>query len=105
MDNSQLLQLQRKHLKQPPFQIGDIVELYDHSVNTSYSCKLVDKWLGPYYIHKDNGDSTYQIKTPQGKILNKPIHGSQMKIYNVPQILFRPTYTASFQTTKQTKFN
>ena len=92
----------RKHLKQPPFEVGDVVELYDNSIKTSFSGKLVDKWLGPFYVHKNYGNSTYHLKTKEGKLLRRAVHGNRLKIYNVPEIFFRPTFSASLP--KQNEF-
>ena len=53
----------------------------------------MDTWLGPYIVHKANTKHGYILKTMKGTIMPKVIHGNRMKIYKVPDILFRPTLT------------
>ena len=38
----------KKHLMQPPFHIGDIVQVYNNAIETSWSGKLKETWLGSY---------------------------------------------------------
>ena len=84
----------KKHLKQPPFEIGDTVLVYNSAIDTSWSGKLMDTWLGPYIVHKANTKHGYILKTMKGTIMPKVVHGNRMKIYKVPDVLFRPTLTA-----------
>ncbi|KAG2216804.1 hypothetical protein INT45_013816 [Circinella minor] len=85
----------KKHLMQPPFHIGDIVQVYNNAIETSWSGKLEETWLGPYIVHKANQRSGYQLKTLKGVMLNGITHGNRMRIYRLPDVQFQPSLSSS----------
>ncbi|CAG8644569.1 5137_t:CDS:2, partial [Cetraspora pellucida] len=59
--------------------IGDLVLLFESSLATSHSSKLEEKWTGPYYIHDTYGNGAYKLRTIDGQVYKKPVHGNSIK--------------------------
>ncbi|OBZ81144.1 Pol polyprotein [Choanephora cucurbitarum] len=74
----------------PPFLIGDMVLLYRENIAQDLSAKLEDRFDGPYYVHMVYDNSTYILKTPNGTVLHRRVHGNKLKIYKQPRIFFNP---------------
>ena len=70
-----------KFKRKSRFDIGDKVLLYDAAKEKQWSGKLEDKWKGPYYIHKEVVNGSYQLKEINGMIMKKPVNGELLKIY------------------------
>ena len=85
----------KKHLIQPPFNIGDTVLVYNNAIETSWSGKLEQTWLGPYIVDSVNDNAGYKLKTLQGVKLKDTIHGNRLWIYKVPDVKFQPTYSVT----------
>jgi hypothetical protein len=73
----------------PQFQIGDQVLKRRLDLATTSTNKLQPKLEGPYYIHELGPSSTYKLRAPSGRILNKLIHGNHLKTY-LPSIKPQP---------------
>ncbi|CAG8840804.1 42154_t:CDS:2, partial [Gigaspora margarita] len=56
--------------------------LYKAKLDTHRSGKLEEKWKGPYYIHEVYGNSSYQLRTFDDKVLLKSVHGNLLKKYH-----------------------
>lgn len=75
-----------KDKHKPPFSIGDLVMKYNDSVVHDLSKKLQDRYVGPYIVHKTYTNSTYLLKTQDGKEERGAVHGNKLKIYKAPNI-------------------
>lgn len=71
----------KKIKKKSQFHIGEKVLVYEAAKEKQWSGKLNEKWKGPYYIHKEVSNGSYQIKEMDGRILRKPVNGELMKLY------------------------
>ncbi|KAG2224753.1 hypothetical protein INT45_005277 [Circinella minor] len=89
------IKMQIELLQKPPFHIGDIVQVYNNAIETSWSGKLEETWLGPYIVHKANQRGGYQLKTLKGVMLNGITHGNRMRIYRLPDVQFQPSLSSS----------
>ena len=72
----------------PPFQLGDLVMKYHDAFANDLSKKLEDRFVGPYIVHKINPNSTYLLKSQDGKVNKNVTHGNKLKIYKSPKIFF-----------------
>lgn len=76
---------------QPPFLLGERVLLFNDIHAASSSMKLEDRYEGPYIVQQTYQNSTYQLKTMQGELLPRRVHGNKLKIYKNPELdLFYP---------------
>ncbi|KAI8373530.1 hypothetical protein EDC96DRAFT_562838 [Choanephora cucurbitarum] len=67
-----------KQSMQPPFQLGEMVLVYQDMIANNTSEKLQDRYAGPYIIHQVYQNSTYTLKTLAGQIL--PRHNTSMEL-------------------------
>ena len=63
------------------YKIGDKVLLYKSDLATSHSAKLRSKWDGPFYIPQSLGKNAYKLRTLDGRVLVKVVHGDRLKLY------------------------
>jgi hypothetical protein len=67
--------------------IGDQVLVERTWLKNSFSAKLEDKWIGPYFIHEVLKDNVYKLRTLEGKLVKNVIHGNRLKKYHEKQLI------------------
>ena len=66
--------------------IGDQVLVERTWLKTSFSAKLENKWIGPYYIHDVLKDNVYKLRNLDGKLVRNLVHGNRLKKYFEKQV-------------------
>lgn len=84
--------LSRKKLDHVGFVVGDLVLRYKDVIASNMSTKLEDRYEGPYIVQECHKNSTYILKTLDGNIAQRHIHGNKLKIYKSPKVSFNPDY-------------
>jgi hypothetical protein len=69
---------------QAQYQIGDQVLKTRVHLTLALSNKLEPRLGGPFFVHQVGPSGTYKLRTPQGKVLQKLIHGNHLKKYLAP---------------------
>ena len=69
---------------QANFQIGDQVLMTRVQLTLAPSNKLEPRLGGPFFVHQIGPAGTYKLRTPQGQVLKKLIHGNHLKKYLTP---------------------
>ena len=78
-----------KNAKEPVYEIGDRVWLSNQIVPKGQSKKLVQKWIGPYFITAKKGPCNYIMKDCKTfKEINHPVHSNRLKPYNDDRDIF-----------------
>jgi hypothetical protein len=90
------LQIEKSQIKQKQYHdstkkikrysIGDQVLAYRSHLDKQWSGKLEAKWDGPYFIHESLNNGAYKLRTMDGKVLRKFIHGNRLKLFHVRQL-------------------
>ncbi|KAI9135790.1 hypothetical protein BKA69DRAFT_1019828, partial [Paraphysoderma sedebokerense] len=60
---------------------GDLVLLFDASLEKQWSRKLDNRWIGPYLIRKKFENGTYQIGELDGAVGKDTVAGDRLKLY------------------------
>jgi len=60
-------------------EIGDMVLLYNSSLDKQWSPKFKNKWLGPYKIREIGETGTYLLNEPDGRELQGILPGDRIK--------------------------
>ncbi|KAI8327162.1 hypothetical protein EDC96DRAFT_549823 [Choanephora cucurbitarum] len=81
-----LKKLKGKQEGKPPFQTGDLVLWYDDAVAEDLGAKIQDRYTGPYIVQQGFNNGTYLLKTTQGQVLPRHVHGNKLKIYKSPNL-------------------
>lgn len=84
--------LNRKRELKPAFKVGDIVEVFNHFTTTSWSGKLLDRWVGLFTVKRVLKKGSYVIEglRKSGKIYQKIVHGNKLQKYVVPDVAWHP---------------
>ena len=69
-----------KHLLLP-LNIGDLVLVWQDSVESNMSGKLEKKYKGPYFVHRMQG-TTYWLRNRNGSLHPTPYHRNRLKPYH-----------------------
>ncbi|KAG2227135.1 hypothetical protein INT45_003865 [Circinella minor] len=85
----------KKHLIQPPFEIGNTVHVFKSMVQTSFSGKIDETWDGPFIVVEKNNKSGYKLASMKGEPLKGTVHGNRLRSYKLPNVQFRPSFTSS----------
>lgn len=80
--------LNRKRELKPGFKKGDLVEVFNHFTNTSWSGKLLDRWNGIFTVVQvlKKGSYVIEARKRNGDILQKIVHGNKLQKYVVPNV-------------------
>ncbi|GBG61832.1 hypothetical protein CBR_g23788 [Chara braunii] len=70
---------QMARVRKEPLKVGDIVLLYDSSLEKQWSRKLDKRWLGPYKVAKVGEYGAYQIEELNGTAWRDWVSGSRLK--------------------------
>ena len=62
--------------------IGDKVLLHRTDLQNNLSAKLMEKWIGPFYIHNVLPNNVYKLRNMDGKIIKGVIHGNRLKLFH-----------------------
>ena len=71
------IRLHERKISNYDYRIGDKVLLKNFR-----SKKMDPKWVGLYYIHDIKPNGTYKLRTIDGKLRKKLVHGDQIVPYN-----------------------
>ncbi|GBG69356.1 hypothetical protein CBR_g4050 [Chara braunii] len=66
-------------VRKEPLKLGDIVLLYDSSLEKQWSQKLDKRWLGPYRVTRCGEHGAYQIEELNGTTWKDWVLGSRLK--------------------------
>ncbi|GBG78610.1 hypothetical protein CBR_g27836 [Chara braunii] len=66
-------------VRKEPLKVGDIVLLYDSSLEKQWSRKLDKRWLGPYRVTRCGEHGAYQIEELNGTTWKDWVSGSRLK--------------------------
>ena len=74
---------QKKRYKQTStkVKIGDKVLVHRTDLQNNLSAKLMEKWIGPYYIHNVLPNNVYKLRNIDGKLIKTVVHGNRLKIF------------------------
>ena len=67
--------------KSTKLKIGDKVLVHRTNLQTNFSAKLEEKWIGPYYIHDILPRNVYKLRNLDGKLVKNVIHGNRLKLF------------------------
>ncbi|GBG68051.1 hypothetical protein CBR_g1172 [Chara braunii] len=66
-------------VRKEPLKVGDVVLLYDASLEKQWSRKLDKRWLGPYRVTRCGEHGAYQIEELNGTAWKDWVSGSRLK--------------------------
>ncbi|GBG84376.1 hypothetical protein CBR_g38349 [Chara braunii] len=66
-------------VRKEPLKVGDVVLLYDSSLEKQWSRKLDKRWLGPYRVTRCGEHGAYQIEELNGTTWKDWVSGSRLK--------------------------
>ena len=66
--------------------IGNKVLVHRTNLQTNFSAKLEEKWIGPYYIHDVLQRNVYKLRNLDGKLVKNVIHGNRLKLFQEQNI-------------------
>ncbi|GBG82257.1 hypothetical protein CBR_g34540 [Chara braunii] len=66
-------------VRKEPLKVGDVVLLYDSSLEKQWSRKLDKRWLGPYRVTRCGEHGAYQIEELNGTAWKDWVSGSRLK--------------------------
>ncbi|GBG61502.1 hypothetical protein CBR_g21845 [Chara braunii] len=66
-------------VRKEPFKVGDVVLLYDSSLEKQWSRKLDKRWLGPYRVTRCGEHGAYQIEKLNGTAWKDWVSSSRLK--------------------------
>src|SRR5436305_12177519 len=75
IEKGQEQQKNRHRQKSTKLKIGDKILVHRTNLQTNFSAKLEEKWIGPYYIHDVLERNVYKLRTIDGKLVKNVIHG------------------------------
>ena len=79
---SMKLQADKHHSDTSKYKIGDLVWLSIANLNLSHqSCKLSEKWPGPYKIILLKGSNAIELKLPSSMCIHLAVNISCIKLY------------------------
>ena len=84
-DNIEANQDRQKRRHKPrstKLKIGDKVLVHRTHLQTNFSAKLEEKWIGPYYIHDVLERNVYKLRSLEGKLVKNVIHGNRLKLFH-----------------------
>ena len=75
---------QKSHhkLTNDKLKIGDKVLLHRTDLQNNLSAKLMEKWIGPFYIHNVLPNNVYKLRNIDGKLIKGVIHGNRLKLFH-----------------------
>jgi len=82
IDQSQDRQKLRQKGQSTKLKIGDKVLVYRTYLQTNFSAKLMEKWIGPFYIHEVLYNNVYKLRNLDGKLVKNVMHGNRLKIFH-----------------------
>jgi hypothetical protein len=82
IDQSQDRQKLRQKGQSTKLKIGDKVLVYRTDLQTNFSAKLMEKWIGPFYIHEVLHNNVYKLRNLDGKLVKNVVHGNRLKIFH-----------------------
>ena len=82
IEKGQEQQKSRHKEKLVKLKIGDKVLVYRTNLQTNFSAKLEEKWIGPYYIHDVLQRNVYKLRNLDGKLVKNVIHGNRLKLFH-----------------------
>ena len=91
IEKGQEQQKSRHKGKSTKLKIGDKVLVHRTNLQTNFSAKLEEKWIGPYYIHDVLPRNVYKLRNLDGKLVKNVIHGNRLKLFheqNLTPIVF-----------------
>lgn len=68
-----------KRVRQKPFEVGDIVLLYDGTLDNALGRKLDLRWFGPYVIREVLPRKTYRLRELDGTWLVNTYSADRLK--------------------------
>ncbi|GBG70094.1 hypothetical protein CBR_g5725 [Chara braunii] len=66
-------------VRKEPLRVGDVVLLYDSSLEKQWLRKLDKRWLGPYRVSRSGEHKAYQIEELNGTAWKDWVSGSRLK--------------------------
>ena len=81
IEKGQEQQKSRHKGKSTKLKIGDKVLVHRTNLQTNFSTKLEEKWIGPYYIHDVLPRNVYRLRNLDGKLVKNVIHGNRLKLF------------------------
>ena len=82
IEKGQEQQKSRHKEKSTKLKIGDKVLVHRTNLQTNFSAKLEEKWIGPYYIHDVLPRNVYKLRNLDGKLVKNVIHGNRLKLFH-----------------------
>ncbi|KAI8812675.1 hypothetical protein BJ742DRAFT_662593, partial [Cladochytrium replicatum] len=61
--------------------VGDMVLLYNSSLDGQWSRKFETSWMGLYVITEKQSGGTYQIREPDGAEYTELVSGAHLKLF------------------------
>jgi len=81
IEKGQEQQKSRHKKESTKLKIGDKVLVHRTNLQTNFSAKLEEKWIGPYYIHDVLQRNVYKLRNLDGKLVKNVIHGNRLKLF------------------------
>ena len=81
IEKGQEQQKSRHKKESTKLKIGDKVLIHRTNLQTNFSAKLEEKWIGPYYIHDVLQRNVYKLRNLDGKLVKNVIHGNRLKLF------------------------
>ena len=82
IEKGQEQQKSRHERKSTKLKIGDKILVHRTNLQTNFSAKLEEKWIGPYYIHDVLSCNVYKLRNLDGKLVKNVIHGNRLKLFH-----------------------
>ena len=82
IEKGQKQQKSRHKGKSTKLKIGNKVLVHRTNLQTNFSVKLEEKWIGPYYIHDVLPRNIYRLRNLDGKLVKNVIHGNRLKLFH-----------------------
>ena len=82
IDQSQDRQKLRQKGQSAKLKIGDKVLVHRTDLQTNFSAKLMEKWIGPFFIHEVLHNNVYKLRNLDGKLVKNVVHGNRLKIFH-----------------------
>ena len=76
----------RQKGQSPKLKIGDKVLVHRTDLQNNLSAKLMEKWIGPYYVHQVLPNNVYKLRNLDGKLVKNVVHGNRLKIFYEQQL-------------------
>ena len=74
----------RSRSKKPSdrLKIGDKVLVHRTDLQNNLSAKLMEKWIGPYFVHDVLDKNLYKLRNMDGRKVKQIVNGNRLKIYH-----------------------